>query len=86
MIPQTNQVNRFIAIDAHKHYLVIGGLDKHMQIVLHRTRRYEEAYRYTRGGTGSHATWLNTTPPAAGGNTAAGGFNLTCQHIGRWFS
>jgi transposase len=34
MIPQTNQVNRFIAIDAHKHYLVIGGLDKHMQIVL----------------------------------------------------
>jgi transposase len=34
MIHPTNQVNRFIAIDAHKHYLVIGGLDKHMQIVL----------------------------------------------------
>jgi transposase len=30
----TNQVNRFIAIDAHKHYLVVGGLDKHMEIVL----------------------------------------------------
>jgi hypothetical protein len=26
MIPPTNQVSRFIAIDAHKHYLVIGGL------------------------------------------------------------
>jgi hypothetical protein len=26
MIHPTNQVNRFIAIDAHKHYLVVGGL------------------------------------------------------------
>ena len=30
----SNQVNRFIAIDAHKHYLVIGGLGKDMEIVL----------------------------------------------------
>jgi transposase len=34
MIHPTNQVNRFIAVDAHKHYLVIGGLDKQMEIVL----------------------------------------------------
>jgi transposase len=34
MNPPTNQVNRFIAIDAHKHYLVIGGLDAQMNIVL----------------------------------------------------
>jgi len=34
MIPPTEQINRFIAIDAHKHYLVIGGLDAHMEIVL----------------------------------------------------
>jgi hypothetical protein len=26
MIHPTNQVTRFIAIDAHKHYLVVGGL------------------------------------------------------------
>ena len=29
-----NQITRFIAIDAHKHYLVIGGLNSHMEIVL----------------------------------------------------
>jgi len=34
MNPPTEQINRFIAIDAHKHYLVIGGLDAHMEIVL----------------------------------------------------
>ena len=33
MNPPSNQVNRFIAIDAHKHY-VVGGLDKHMEIAL----------------------------------------------------
>ena len=34
MITPPNQITRFIAIDAHKHYLVIGGLNSHMEIVL----------------------------------------------------
>jgi transposase len=34
MIHPTNQVNRFIAIDAHKHYLVVGGLNRQMEISL----------------------------------------------------
>ena len=34
MNPPTKQINRFIAIDAHKHYIVIGGLNAQMEVVL----------------------------------------------------
>jgi hypothetical protein len=53
MIPPTNQVNRFIAIDAHKHYLVVGGLST-AELVrkdLMKLEMGEELTHIVRGGT-----------------------------------
>jgi hypothetical protein len=94
MIPQTNQVKRFIAIDARKHYLVIGGLTTPqfvrkglMKLEMgglnsHPARGHEETYRCTRGGARSDRRRPTAKTPAAVFAAAAGGINLTCQHIG----
>jgi hypothetical protein len=53
MIPPTNQVNRFIAIDAHKHYLVVGGLStpELVRKDLMKLEMGEELTHIVRGGT-----------------------------------
>jgi len=53
MIRQTNQVNRFIGIDAHKHYLVVGGLKtpRFVRKGLMKLEMGEELTHIVRGGT-----------------------------------
>jgi hypothetical protein len=53
MIHPTNQVSRFIAIDAHKHYLVVGGLStpEFVRKGLMKLQMGEELTHMVRGGT-----------------------------------
>jgi hypothetical protein len=53
MIHSINQVNRFIGIDAHKHYLVIGCLDNPWSVSkgLTKLEMGEELTHIVRGGT-----------------------------------
>jgi hypothetical protein len=97
MIHPTNQVNRFIGIDAHKHCLGIDGLTT-PQLVrkgLMKLRMGEKLTHIVRGGVKRPAATpqealaltvrrLATKPPAAVIPPAAGGIDFTCQHIGGW--
>jgi hypothetical protein len=53
MIHPSNQVSRFIAIDAHKHYLVIGCLDNPWSVSkgLMKLEMGEQLTHIVRGGT-----------------------------------
>jgi hypothetical protein len=53
MIHPSNQVSRFIAIDAHKHYLVVGGLStpELARKGLMKLKMGEDLTHIVRGGT-----------------------------------
>ena len=62
--PPLQSFSRYIAIDIHKHYLMLGGIDAHKRLVL--TPRRVELSRWP-----AWAGWCRARPTAASAGARA---------------